>query len=414
MFSFSTRVRARTAAAAVFAVAGAGVVLVPTASAVPADRRTGHQVVAVASAHGSTIKGNAVLGSGRTAFTNLCTSSFNKVTSNDVLASKPSLADAVDLGVIETRNRTKHPNGKKTVVSAARIARGNLFDGAVRFKGLVSVSRVKKTANGFVTRHKVRIATLSIAGTNIPINKNVPPTEIPVPGVGTLTLNWQKDRVNSLRGLSFTDAIRLDLADGTSIRLARSKARLDRGVPTAFGGGAWGSQVTALDLLGSGKTGKQPLPCRGTDGDVRTNNTADISIPAVVSTGVTTSTARTRELSRGRVRAITKSKVADVNFGDGALTIDALVSRAKATRHKNGRVVKRAATRILGFRVNGELHPVPLEGQKLDLPGLGSVESTLVKKTARGVKVVALSVRLLTDTDNPIVVNLGNARVFLG
>ena len=385
----------------------------PTASsaasvAAPAPDRD--RIVAVGSAHGSLVTGNRVIGAGKTAHSAMCTTQFPKRSGNNVAGSKPTLAPVADLGGVETSNVTTRPRGLRTITSTARVARGSLFEGRVTFKGLHSESSVQKTARGFTLGHDVDLVELAIDGNTIPIGRNLKPATYRVPGLGSLHVNHQKSRRGSKSAKSLTEVLRLELVDGTSVRVGRSYAKMHGAALGTFRGSAWGSDITALDLISSGRTGHQPLPCRGTNGKVLSNDTANAGIPGVLRVGTTTSTAQTQKVGRRGAKAITSANIADVRIAGGRITLDAIRSRSKVVRRGNGSVAKQPFSRVLGLEIDGEAHALPVDGRALVIPGLARIETALVKKSKRSLAVTALRVTLLDGYEHPVVINLGNSK----
>ncbi len=407
--------RARRLVAAPVTLMLGGALLVTagsTATAAPAVAKPGGQerVVAVGSAHGSLITGNAVLGSGRTAHSSMCTTTYPRSTRNDVAGSKPTLAPVADLGAVETTNKATRPRGARTMTSRARVARGSLFEGRVTFEGLSSVARVAQTGRGFTTAHRVDLAALAIDGNEVPIGRNVKPATYAVPGLGRLHVNHQKSRAGKRSARALTEVLRLELVDGTSVRVGRSYAKMNPQPLGTFRGAAWGSDVTALDLVGSGRTGLQPMPCRGTNGKLLSNDTAHAGLPGVVRVGATTGTAQTKKVGRRGARATTSANVADVQLGGGRITVDAIRSSSTVVRRGNGSVAKKPFSRVLGLVIDGEAHALPADGRVLEIPGLARIESGLVSRSKRGLEVTALRVTLLGAYEHPVVVNLGNSK----
>ncbi len=389
----------------------------PQVSASPATAaRKGaapERLVAAASAHGSLVTGNRVVGSGETAHSSMCTTVYRKTSSNRVAGSEPTLAPLADLGAVETKNVASKRRGVKTVTSTARVARGSLFEGRVTFEGLSSLASVATKGRGYTIGHRVDLAALAIDGNEVPIGRDVQPATYEVPGLGRLHVNYQSGRTHKRGGQSLTEVLRLALPDGTSVRVGRSYAKMNPAPLGTFRGAAWGSDVSALDLLGSGPTGHQPLPCRGTGGRVLSNDTANVGIPGLVRIGTTTSTAQTRRVGRRGVEAVTSANVADVQLGGGRITVDAIRSRSRIVRTSNGTVARRPFSRVLGLIIDGEAHALPVDGRVLEIPGLARIESGLVASRGRSVAVTALRVTLFGGSGNPVVVNLGNSKAAL-
>lgn len=365
---------------------------------------------------GSRLTGNAVLGSGRTALSVMCSATYPNSNSNEVAASQPTLADLADLGVVEATNRTHRINGRPAMTSRARIARASLLGGAVQLRGIESVARVIKNADGSYTgRSNATLLGLRIAGQPVPIPTGDEPQRFEIPGLGELAFNLGGTSKIPGGRQAFNLAVRLTLADGTKLQLARSQAKLSQSDVGIFRGGAWGTEVpTVLDLVKSGRTGFVPMPCKGTDGDTRDNDTAEVDVPGVLNVGATESTVRTREFRGGTANAVSRSTLAGISLGDGSLVIEAIKAKALVAKDARGRITKRIPTsQVLGITFDGETQTLPVDGQALEIPGVAKLETQVVTKTRRGLKVTALRVTLLDAAPDPIVVDLGNAAAYI-
>lgn len=371
------------------------------------------RTVASAHAFGTRVKNNAVAESGRTAYATMCTLDFSDKSRNYIAASEDGLRDNIDVAGVHSINRTTKPGGNKTVTSKSTIASGDLFDGAVKFEGLVSVAKVTRTPNGYKPSHRVYLASLSVDGNKVPLDENVPPTKIEVPGVGTLFLAKQTSKITGTGARAATQALRLDANDGTSARIGVSSARLSGQSLGIFRGAAWGSDVNVANLVGSQRTGLQPLGCDGTKGKTKTNNTAEVGVPGVVAIDVTESTAQTSKRGKDGARAVTTNRVAGVSLGDGQITVEVIKASALVQRKTNGKVIKEPFSRILGFKINGETQTLPVDGESLEIPGLATIETNVVEDSPRGLQITALRVTLLDASGNPVVVNLGNASAYV-
>lgn len=367
---------------------------------------------------GSTLTGNALARSGRTAFSAMCTRTYPNAAGNDVASSQPALEDLADLGVVEARNRSSRIDGRPAMTSTSRIARASLLGGVVQLRGIESFSRVVKNANGTYTgTSRARLAGLRIGGEPVPLPEPTETERYALPG-GRGELAFNLRGVKQLRGgaRAYNLALRLTLPDGTKLQLARSQAELSSVDVGIYRGGAWGSDVpTVLELAGSGRTGFVPMPCRGTEGKVRDNDTARVDLGGQVGLGATVSSVQTKGIAGGGAQAIAASEVAEVSLGGGQLTIDAVEARATVTRGPNGRITGRQPfSRVLGLTVGGEPQTLPVDGQDFEIPGgIARLQSGIVDRTDRGLKVVGLRITLLPDDGPQVVVNLGNAAAYI-
>jgi hypothetical protein len=120
----------------------------------------------------------------------------------------------------------------------------------------------------------------------------------------------------------------------------------------------------------------------------------------------------------GEVTAWTEGSVAHVALGSGdtALTIDGIVGRVNLATNRHGGLVKRdtegTIPGVLTFQ--GQSYTLPL-GSAPELPpelgALISIQTGITDQSdARGLKVTALRITLLSGTAAGTVINLGNAK----
>jgi hypothetical protein len=396
-------------ALAAVSVTVAALAISPTTSAAP----TNDPVMARAAGFGTNVTGNLLVGSGRTGFSVLCTTHFSKNTGNNVAQSEANLEALADVHGVASDQTTDVVGGQKSITSVTRVAGGTLLGGVVSFEGLISRSKVTKTKSGYVTKQSADLLQLVVNGENIPVDGMLPVNqEIPL-GIATLTINRQSAATTATNGRATTEVLRLVLVDGTTIRVGRSSAALSNDEVSEFRGGAWASDVNALDAVSSGKTGYVPMPCVGTDGDPHSNDTASVDLAGGVGVGVTKDTITTSKIGAKSVWAESVSNVANVSIGGGMITIDAIRSKIKVSRNADGTITKTPFTRILGFEVGGTPQALPVDGQAFEIPGVLKIETNKVIESARGAKVIALVITLLEAGGQPIVVNLGNAAAYV-
>ena len=295
-----------------------------------------------------------------------------------------------------------------------KIADASIGDGALQISGLTSRSRVRQKGDGFATSSRARIAELRIGGVAVPLDPGAGEQTLPIPGVGTLTFNLSRERTTKRFAVARTEVLRVDLSDGTRIQLGRSKARLDDVPDGIFRGGAWGTEADALGVVGSGRTGFVPMPCAGTGGKVQRNDTVRADLAPLVSAAATDSRVRTFTRRDGKGVGVASARLAGIELGDGAIQVDALRAKARVVRGPKGAALRKAPfSRVGTLTAGGEVYALPLDGQTLEIPGLASIQSGVVERNKRGLKVVALRVTLLEAAgDQPVVVDVGVAAVY--
>lgn len=405
---------ARRTAPALLASAALAVSLAPLAApgAATAQPAPGSQVLGVragGTAFGSSLTGNPVLASGHSALSTMCTRSYPNVNRNQVASTQEGAGAVADLEEVESRNRTHTVDGRAAVTSTSTVTSGALLGGLVTFEGLRSVSRVVKTPGGFRRVSRATVAELEIAGEEVAVQPGNETQTFALPaGAGTLTFNMKDGRTGANTAVARNLALRLDLPDGGRLRVARSTGRLETGRVGIFAGGAWGTEVpTVAGLVEGGRTSFQPIPCRGTGGDLDSNGVTDAEPNEVVDSADSQSDVRTRYLSDGRARSMARTSVNDVSLGGGQIRIEEITSKAVALKRSDGSVRTSRSSDVNGLRVGGEEVEVPGENETLQIEGVATMEGPITDRGSRGVQVRAMRITLLDAAPEPVVVDLG-------
>lgn len=183
--------------------------------------------------------------------------------------------------------------------TAATVQNLSLLGGLVSATAIHSVSATSHRASGFQTSSAgTSFTSLEVAG--VPITGVVNPnTTLDVPGFGHVVLNEQQASighrsasltVNAIH-LVITQSNALGIAVGTNVVVAHATSGLGGPVAATLDGFAYGSQVHVGHVVSSGASFRVTLPCLGTNGRVKTNDGAGISLPGVLQTGAIHNTA---------------------------------------------------------------------------------------------------------------------------
>lgn len=360
-----------------------------------------------ATGYGTKVKGGDIpAGSDRSAYQHIgCT--------NQAGLNKNNSAVGVDLGsgavadVIKTRTWTTQKNG--VVSSRARnyIANVTLGSGptAVVINGIESYSRAYHNSSGFHTETRTNLASLTVGGVLTPVPTQGTP--VTIPGL-TIALGQRVEKSSSSGALAKADTLRITLRTG-SINLAHSKATIDGGVKSGlFRGSAYGAKVEAVDDLV--RTGKIPfviMPCQGTDGNVLTNDTAQVDPQGLVLKGL--SAKAKGDQTKSSADAYTQGRVGRVNIGTGSIVVKAVVGRANV-HYADGKGITRniKGSSLGALIINGEEQTFP-ESDTIDVPGVALFERNVVHRTKTSIEVTALRITLASGS--LAVINLGHAKV---
>jgi hypothetical protein len=247
-----------------------------------------------------------------------------------------------------------------------------------------------------------------------------------IPGLGTLFLGHSEVSETSGYAKASLELIglRIDPLE-TRVVIGRSSASISRGFHSGVMGGAgWGAEVPAV-LGGTGSAGKlalQPLPCRGTDGQVKRSDVPglDVGNQGVIELGTLSAFSSGVQKRNGFIRGWTKGQVAEANLND-QLVIKGIVGKATVTRTETGRLkTSIEGSRIASLTIGGESHEIPDPGEQIVVgqPGSEIAKVTFFEKsrTTRSIKVTAVKIELLNNfhgAPTGTVINLGNAKTAL-
>jgi len=154
----------------------------------------------------------------------------------------------------------------------------------------------------------------------------------------------------------------------------------------------------------------KPIPCPGTNGEVRKNTTGDGNFDFGFVGARRSFVLGDQE--GDKAFGYTRSHVDSANFGDGVLVFRNIEAKANVTRQPDGDIVRNAkGTGVGELFVNGERVELPPPGKSRRVPGLGAFTFRTVEKSANGIDVTALTVRLFNGSEADTVVELGRAKL---
>ena len=180
--------------------------------------------------------------------------------------------------------------------TTATVENVNLLDGAITATAVRSQSNTSGDGTGFRTSDDgTSFVDLSVLGT--PIAATVAPnTRINLPDVGYVVLNEQVRKETPNSASLTVNAIHLVITqgvrDGTDAIVAHATSGLHGPIVGPLYGFAYGSRAKVGNAVTSGPSFRQIMPCLGTNGNLRVNTGAGVSLPDVFSTGAIRNTAR--------------------------------------------------------------------------------------------------------------------------
>jgi len=291
----------------------------------------------------------------------------NSAASVDLLAA--GTAGAINNEVTTTANST---------TATSNVAAANLAGGVITADVLTATATASKHGASFSTSGDTTVVNLVVNG--MPESAPVPNTVIPLPGVGTLTVNEQISHVTSSSASMVVNALHihlgaanpLGLPAGADIIVGHARAELGAKQTPFLDGKAYATQVNAT-VAASGKSALVRMPCLGTHGDVRTNTTAGVAIPLVLSTGTATSTA-TGTVSHKKADGVTTDTIENVSLL-GVVSAQLVTAQAHASETSGATSFSADGSAFENISVMGVTLPPDgvAPNSQYDLPGIGTL-----------------------------------------
>ena len=465
--------RARTTAIVGSAVLVGALGVVPGTATVAQAATASGEYVFKTTAYGTRAQLNGLdLASGRTALAWIaCTNQLGKRAENSLASaalpsdpSDPSSASILTAGASHSSNRTFRDLDNNVAAasrgtsSVATLALGPEGGPQLALDGLTTTSTAWATKGGRlkadneVTVGDIALHNVTPDGEGTPLDDLLdavngagdPLVEllaalrengggIEVPGLGMVYIGDYDDvRYGEGGSWAFASSVVLrvvlygtDLAspdDDVLVNVGRSFARIDRGVPNGImnGQGAAFEGALAGGMLGFGELGQEPLPCKGTDGQVLSNTMAELDAGGggqVVLRGVEGRVYGVQG-PRRTARAWTEGRLASITIGP--LELRGVTGRVNARMDRRGRVAKNFKGSTIGELVyDGESQgsfdistadQIPPEA--MEIPGVAKLEFFTRSKNRRGAAITAVTVTLLEEA-GPVssAIKLGYATV---
>lgn len=356
-----------------------------------------------ASAWGSTVKvAGPLLNSGKTAYVALGCTHKDNISKENPTASV-EIPGVADLGAVVSTVTTKRSQQGEVYTSTGHssIANASVFAGEIEFGAIETTATTANGPDGYSADVDFNIASLSIGGVEVELTGDE--QVIDVPGIAEIIIGGEKTKVLNRQATASGTAVKITLVGpgGAVIKLGEARASIDgRIVNGFFTGGAYGTTVTVLDTVESGKTANQPLPCVGTQGKDRTNEVATVDLGGVGEASGIISTVNGDQTPRPD--ATVHNEIADVELLGELATLEAITTDVHVWEKPNGEIEYTADASIGSIRVGLVVIPLPtLPGQVVILPGVGELTFMEVTelKGGRGVEVIGARVTLLDGTE---------------
>ena len=387
-------------AAALPAAAAGAAAAVPSHVTPPSVGYVGH-------AFGTSVTvASGLLGSGPTAnVVTGCTDTPGATRTNTTAG--VTVPGVLSTGVVDTSLTSNASGATKSEVATSQVAGVSLLGGEIAATAVSDSSTSSVAGSTFSTSGQSTFVGLTVDGTS---EAGSPPanTVIPLPGIGSVTLNEQ----NATPGSDSTQLVvtsidirvltanSFGLPVGARVIVGRALSGLVTAPSPLVGGSAFGTSLTALDgAVVSGRTAFQPLQCQGTDGVTETNSTAGTTIAGVLTDGTVTSTAEGNLVARDST-ATTSNTVENVSVLPGTLstliTADALTAQANASKVNGAKAFSDTGSQFVGLKVAG----FPLidddvpANTALTIPAVGTLYLHRVIQTGHGIEVRMIELQI--------------------
>jgi hypothetical protein len=400
------------------ALSAAGLVAGTTATATAAAEPTPTPYALSAFGIGTAVKGGSVPAtSGKTAYRIIgCTNRAGVDRENhEAEATVPGLGvvSGVKTRVWTTKTDGVVASNSLHQVASIMIGEGS-GQGTVEIRGVKSYSRAYHDDKGFHAAYETEIGQIVYTPVEGGPEVLLPPTPgqtLEVPGLANIKLGSHSRHHGADGAKAYATTLKIEvLPSDTLARVAHTSAKIGGGVKSAlFRGNSDATRMDALDgNLTSGPTPHLPMPCQGTDGEVKSNNLATVDLGGqVVVSGANTS--EMADQTQRKAWGWEKSSVAELNLGGGQLVISGVVGKVNVSR-EDGTVTRDIkGTTVGSITANGEPQEIPDPGQSLTIPGVAVIETAVVKELKSGLAVTAVKVTLLDGTG--AVINLGQAQL---
>jgi hypothetical protein len=349
------------------------------------------------------IGGQLPAGSGATAFESIACQTRTGIKRHNHVAA----VDLPGVGRIagaDTDVWTKAVGASRHSYAVSSIASVVLSDsplGKLRLGAITARSHAWHDARGFHAGTRTEVGKLEFvppAGRAQALDLPTPGQPVTVPGVATITIGRSVHRTPADGGaVARAEVVNVHLIPtDTTVLIGRSLAKALPGAKHGrFFGYSAGTQVdVAQGVLTSGRNPLVKMPCTSTNGEERTSDDLGVNLGGQLVVDAAQA-AQWSQRFAGRSKAWERGKVAGVNLGNGALTVDAVVGKATVTRTSDGQLsTSTRGTTVGTITANGQEQTFPDTGV-LEIPGVAKLEQKVTTKVPGGIKVVGLRITLL-------------------
>jgi hypothetical protein len=382
-------------------VVGVGV---GTASAVPSPLAYEQYAFGTQSSAGGTITSGATFPTGIS-----CTTQPNLSATSGGIVDIPGVLSGASVFQSATTSEVG-PNNNQVAVTRSTVGNVNILSGVVGLSGLGVTSTAVNTGTAVTSGGAVSVGSLTVLGVAIPLGTIAPNTVVPIPMLGSITLNEQTVVANGIRTIGAHVRITAGPNAGLDLILGFTQSRFLPKPPVFLTGVAY-SNIVAAGPLSVKPAIAQSVPCNG--GTV-TSSQAGINLPGILTTGAISATG-TAVLGRPTTTGVSKITLANVNLLNGLITAGAITSQANASKSQGlSPVLDATGTQFTSLTVAGA--PIPesvAPNTFVPLPGVGYVVLNRQLQTAGSLEVRAAEIVVQVAGVLPVgaVIRLGVASI---
>ena len=352
-----------------------------------------------ASAYGTLAKVGSIVKSGRSAPSTIaCTNETGAHASNTVAS--VGVPPYVSTGVIDTTADSLAISGGVASRATADVHSASLLGGLITADEVSAVSQTSHDGSGFhVDASGSSLVNLIIDGHAVTATPP-PNTRVNLPGVGHVILNEQHSQIGASSASLTVNMIHvivtktntLGVPVGTEIIVGHAESALAGPVLGLLDGFAYGTRASVkVDgniTITSGPSALIKLGCLGTDGKIKSNTIASVTIKDVLTTGTVKTTAQ-GTVTPTEAAGETTSRVETVNLLNGLVHATVVKADAHASTDGTNFSFSDSASKFVSLSVAG--HPeigdnVP-PNTKLTIAGLGRLYLHRVLTSAHDIEV---------------------------
>lgn len=316
-----------------------------------------------------------------------CTTLPGLSTSNGGVVTIPGLINSSSVFQSATTAETG-PNNNQVAVTRSTVSSMNLLSGLVTLSGLGVTSTAVNTGTNVLTSGAVSLGALSVLGVPIPLGSIAPNTVVPIPMLGSITLNEQMPVPNGIRTVGAHIRLTAGENAGRDVRIGTTQSGFVPKPPVFLTGVAY-SNLIAAGALTVGPLIGQSVPCPSGNSQ---SSLSGINLPGILTTG--SITASGTSVPGNPSVGSSRITLSGVNLLGGLIGATAITSQVNAAKSPGQpAVLNTTGTQFTNLTVGGVAYPDNVAPNTfVPLPGVGYVVLNRQIQTATSVEVRALEV----------------------